>query len=135
MLNRRRVFWPFLGYLCFVVYGSLIPFEYRAHSFDEAVAKFADIPYLALGIASRADWIANIVLYVPLSFLACLWLGGVGRIKATQYLILPVVLSLVLVTAAGVEFAQIFFAPRTVSINDLIAETLGGLGGIALWLF
>ncbi len=135
MLNRRHVFWVFLGYVLFVVYGSLIPFEYRAHSFDEAVAKFADIPYLDLGVASRADWIANIVLYIPLSFLACLWLGGAGRIKVTHYFALPVVLALVLVIATAVEFTQIFFAPRTVSINDLIAETLGGLGGIALWLF
>ncbi|MEZ0154854.1 MAG: VanZ family protein [Candidatus Reddybacter sp.] len=135
MLNRRRIFWGFLGYLLFVVYGSLIPFEYRAYSLDEALSQFADIPYLALGIASRADWIANIVLYIPLSFLACLWLGGAGRIKATHYLVLPVVLALVLAIATAVEFTQIFFAPRTVSINDLIAETLGGLGGIALWVF
>ncbi|PCJ37922.1 MAG: hypothetical protein COA75_01505 [Cellvibrionales bacterium] len=135
MLNRRYIFWGFLGYLLFVVYGSLIPFEYRAHSFDEAVAKFAAIPYLALGIASRADWIANIVLYIPLSFLACLWLGGAGRIKAAHYLVLPVVLALMLAIATVVEFTQIFFAPRTVSINDLIAETLGGIFGIALWLF
>ena len=135
MLNRSYVFWVLLGYLLFVVYGSLIPFEYRAHSFDEAVAKFANIPYLALGIASRADWIANIVLYIPLSFLACLWLGGAGRIKAAHYVVLPVVLALMLAIATAVEFTQIFFAPRTVSINDLIAETLGGLGGIALWLF
>ena len=135
MLNRSYVFWVFLGYLLFVVYGSLIPFEYRAHSFDEAAAKFSNIPYLALGIASRADWIANIVLYIPLSFLACLWLGGAGRIKAAHYVVLPVVLALMLAIATAVEFTQIFFAPRTVSINDLIAETLGGLGGIALWVF
>ena len=135
MLSRGRIAWIFLAYLLFIVYGSLIPFEYRAHSFDEAVAKFANIPYLALGIASRADWIANIILYIPLSFLACLWLGGAGRIKAAHYLVLPVVLALILAIATAVEFTQIFFAPRTVSINDLIAETLGGLGGIALWLF
>ena len=29
---------------------------------------------------------------------------------------------------------QIFFAPRTVSINDLIAEHLGSLFGIVLWV-
>lgn len=135
MLSRGQFFGFFFAYLLFVVYGSLVPFEYRPHSVDEAVAKFANIPYLALGIASRADWIANIILYIPLSFLACLWLGGAGRIRASHYFVLPVVLALMLVVATAVEFTQIFFAPRTVSINDLIAETLGGLGGIALWLF
>ena len=36
--------------------------------------------------------------------------------------------------ASIVEFVQIFFAPRTVSINDLIAEHLGSLIGIMLWV-
>ena len=34
-----------------------------------------------------------------------------------------------------VEFVQIFFSPRTVSLNDLLAETLGTVGGIGLWGF
>lgn len=135
MFNRSQVFGFFLAYLLFIVYGSLIPFEYRAYTFDQALAQFAGIRYLDLGLASRADWIANIILYIPLSFLACLWLAGAGRRSTVDYLVLPLVLALVLVVALSVEFTQIFFAPRTVSINDLIAETLGGLGGMALWLF
>ena len=64
-----------LLYLAFVVYGSLIPFEYRAHTLDGALARFAHIPWLDLGTASRADWVANLVLYVPLALLSCAWLA------------------------------------------------------------
>ena len=66
-LDRRHVF------LAFVVYGSLVPFEYRSHTLDEALRAFVSIKYLDLGVVSRADWVANIVLYVPLAFLRCAW--------------------------------------------------------------
>lgn len=135
MIKRNYAFGLWLAWLVFVIYGSLIPFEYRAYSFDEALTQFANIRYLTLGIESRADWIANIILYIPLSFLACLWVVGSGRITVVHYLNLVVVLAFVFAVAVSVEFAQIFFAPRTVSINDLMAETLGSLVGMALWLF
>jgi glycopeptide antibiotics resistance protein len=85
------------------------------------------------GVGSRADWIANIVLYVPLAFLGCVWILGMREVSAAQHLALLLVFSICLTVAVAVEFTQIFFAPRTVSINDLIAETLGSLAGILLW--
>jgi hypothetical protein len=41
-----------MAYLVFVVYGSLIPFEYRDHTLDQALASFANIAYLDLGVGS-----------------------------------------------------------------------------------
>jgi len=35
--------------------------------------------------------------------------------------------------AIAVEFTQLFFPPRTVSLNDLLAEWIGAGLGIALW--
>ncbi len=61
-----------IGYLIFVIYGSLVPLEYRARPFAEAWREFQNIRYLQLGIASRSDWVANLLLFIPLSFL---WLG------------------------------------------------------------
>ena len=37
--------------------------------------------------------------------------------------------------AVAIEFAQLFFPPRTVSLNDLIAESLGTVIGILGWQF
>lgn len=132
--ERRKAWLIFLGYLAFVVYGSLVPFEYRAVSLDEAFKQFAGITYLQLGIGSRADWVANILLYAPLSFLACASVIGLRVPGVLRLLAVLPVLAFCLAVAAGVEFVQIFFAPRTVSLNDLLAETLGSIGGIALFL-
>jgi len=135
-LSRWRAFWAFLLYLGFVVYGSLLPFRYRDLGLEQALARFAEIAYLDLGVGSRADWVANIVLYVPLAFLACAWIGGLrlpGVLRVGATAVLAFALSLAI--AVAVEFTQLFFAPRTVSLNDLLAEGLGALGGIALWAF
>ncbi len=133
--ERRRLrlyFWLYLG---FVVYGSLIPFQYRPLSFAQALENFQHLAYLNLGPGSRADWIANILLYIPLAFLGC---GALLGLRRPPHLPLPAlvgVFAACLGIAVGVEFVQQFFAPRTVSLNDLIAETLGSLGGIVLWRF
>jgi VanZ family protein len=132
--DRRHAFFAFLVYLVFVVYGSLVPFEYRAYTFDEAVKQFSAIQYLDLGIESRADWVANIVLYVPLSFLGCAWGVGIRSTGALRHLTALSIFVFCLAVAVAVEFTQIFFAPRTVSLNDLLAETLGSAGGIALFV-
>jgi len=134
-VTRRHAFWIFTAYLLFVVYGSLLPFEYRDFTLAQAIEQFAGIGYLNLGVASRADWMANIVLYIPLAYLCCVWLLGMRTVSTSRYLALLPVFTVCLTVAVAVEFTQIFFAPRTVSLNDLLAETLGILGGISLWVF
>jgi len=46
-------------------------------------------------------------------------------VTAVRHLALISAFAICLTVAVAVEFTQIFFAPRTVSINDLVAETLG----------
>lgn len=123
-----------LAYAAFVVYGSLLPFDFRPQPWDQAWTRFQAIPYLELGVASRADWVANILLYIPLAFATT---GAV--VGATTSLVARLLgAGLVAVTCVGlafaVEFAQLAFPPRTVSQNDLIAETIGTLIGAAAWL-
>lgn len=130
---RHGQTWPvFLGYLIFVVYGSLVPFEYRPLPLDAALAQFAQIPFLNLGVGSRADWVANLVLYVPLAFLGAAWLTQ-GTPRVPRPLVLTLVGLFCVGLAVAVEFTQLFFAPRTVSLNDLLAETLGTLVGLLLF--
>jgi VanZ family protein len=121
-----------LVYLVFVIYGSLVPLLYVPIPLSEAWHKFQQIPYLDLGVQSRADWVANIVLFVPLSFL---WTGilsatgGVARRVFGTAFVLAACVGLSL----AIEFTQLFFPQRTVSMNDLIAESLGAGIGIAAW--
>jgi VanZ family protein len=123
-----------LAYALFVVYGSLLPFDYRPMSWPEAQAQFEQIPYLRLGVASRADWVANILLYIPLAFAATGALIGSTRSMVLRLLGAGMVAAACVALAVAVEFAQQFFPPRTVSQNDLIAETIGTLIGVTLWL-
>ena len=53
------VAWLFLLYVLFVVYGSLVPLKYVDRSWVDAVQAFKNIPFLVLGIESRADWVAK----------------------------------------------------------------------------
>ena len=119
-----------LGWLVFVVYGSLVPLDFKAVSLSEAWERFAQIRLLDVGLQGRADWVANGVLYVPVGALGTLvFAGGLDRrrwVGGGVALLSGVGLALV------VEFTQLFFPPRTVSLNDLLAETLGCLLGVAV---
>jgi VanZ family protein len=116
-----------LAYAAFVVYGSLLPFEFTPLPWDRAWAAFVQAPFLYLGVESRADWIANGVLYLPLGVLATLALAAVVPLPAAMLLALAGCTAL----AVGVEFAQVAFPPRTVSLNDLVAEFIGSGLGVA----
>ncbi|MDH3281825.1 MAG: VanZ family protein, partial [Gammaproteobacteria bacterium] len=104
------------------MYGSLVPFDYRALPLEEALSKFLAIPYRKLGVGSRADWIANLVLYVPLGYLAAAWAESSARLRAWVLGRTLVLALFSLLVAVAVEFMQLFFPPRTVSLNDLVAE-------------
>lgn len=117
-------------YIIFIIYGSLIPFDFHPKSLTDSVQTFKNIPYLNLSMTSRADWIANILLYIPLTILLHYWFEK----KIINYFIRSIiVLTGALFLAIGIEFIQLFFPPRTVSINDLMAEFIGSLTGITLW--
>lgn len=137
-MNRpATTLWLALAYGVFVIYGSLVPLEFRALPLDEAWARFQHIPFLKLGLESRADWVANGVLYAPLAFLGA---------RAAYERGLPQLLAGVLTAllccalAVGVEFTQLFFPARTVSQNDILAECIGSALGawtaplLAAWL-
>ena len=131
---NRTLFFATALYLLFVVYGSLVPLEYNDLPIETAASQFKAIRYLNLDAGSRADWIANIVLYIPLAFGLSALFGGV-RHPLARALLSVAVLAFCLALAVAVEFAQLFFPPRTVSLNDLIAEALGSVIGILVWQF
>jgi VanZ family protein len=131
---NRSLFFATALYLLFVVYGSLVPLEFNSLPVETALSQFKNIPYLDLGAGARADWIANILLYIPLAFGASATFGGV-RYPLIRVVVSICVLVFCIALAVAVEFTQLFFPPRTVSLNDLIAETLGTVIGILGWQF
>lgn len=123
-----------LIYALLIVYGSLVPLDYQPIPFDETLERFRNIAYLDLGIASRADWVANILLYVPLGFLMMASVALKTRMLPVLAIGATLTMALGMALAVAVEFTQHWFPPRTVSLNDLIAETLGTAIGIATWV-
>ena len=133
-LNRARPGWALcLGWLVFVVYGSLLPFDLHPLPMAQALARWQAIPFLQLGVESRADWVANGVLYLPVGLLLaqCLRAAWGDRGLARWGAALSA-LALGCGLALAVEFSQLFFPSRTVSQNDLMAECLGTLLGVVL---
>ena len=125
--------WLFLGYLVFVIYGSLVPLTFVAHPIGAALNDLRALRDLPLSFASRSDWATNLVLFIPLTFLAGQSLGNRGASQAlTGVLIAMAACAL----AIGIEFAQMFFPPRTPSQNDIVALSISGvIGMLAQWAF
>lgn len=131
--TERAGLWPlWLCWVVFVVYGSLVPLDFRPLPLELAWQQLMNAPMLKLGIESRADWVANGVLYTPVGFLSagmlmgrrpgaarCLWAAMLG-------------LGFGVLLAVAVELAQTAFPPRTVSRNDMLAESLGSVLGVLL---
>lgn len=126
-----------MAWVGFVVYGSLVPLDFHPLPLDAAWQQLLQAPMLKLGIHSRADWVANGVLYLPVGFFSTVLLlgrrpqaSGVARRVAAALLVLCFGGAL----AVAVEFAQTAFPPRTVSRNDLIAEGIGTALGVIVAL-
>lgn len=119
-------------YLIFVIYGSLVPLRLHLVPLEQALAKFRQLPYLKLSIRSRSDLVANLLLFIPLTFLA---MGALTRenSRRRRALIAVIVALGAALLSGAVEFAQIYFPPRTVSQNDIMAETIGGVCGVGFW--
>ena len=100
--------WALLFYFLFVVYGSLVPLQYVHLPIAEAIHTFQGLSFLVIGVESRADWVANVLLFVPLTWLAALLLDSSGSVWRRFLVSLLLVLS-AMGLALGIEFTQLFF--------------------------
>lgn len=120
MVRLNSLRWALLvGYMCLIVYGTLYPFaQWRVPD---------DFPWmfhaaLRHGI-SRTDILANVLLYVPLGFLA-----AVGR----RWRALPWVLVAALVLSVCLEYMQGFLPDRVTSWLDVLTNVSGAGIGVAV---
>jgi VanZ family protein len=110
-------------------YGSLIPLTYRPLDWSAAVAEFERVPWLKLDAYHLADWMANLLLFAPISYCATAAVTTVRRWSIPRLLVVAVIWSGLAALSVGIEFLQLWFPPRTVSRNDILAECLGVLTG------
>jgi VanZ family protein len=123
------------GFAAFALYGSLIPFDFISVGFEDALKRFAQILGSNVGIDSRSDCVANILLAFPLGFCGAASLGADKRGAARAIWQAALVVGLCACYSTSLEFMQLWTPGRTSSQNDIAAQTVGALAGVALWIF
>ena len=116
-----------------LVYASLIPLQYEPLGWDEAIQRFRGLRWLNLDVYRRADWVANGLAVMPFGFLLA---GAADRhhVARFSYLLkITAIMASGIVLVVLIEFTQLWFPPRTVSGNDLVAGCLGAIVGPILW--
>lgn len=119
----------------FVFYGTLIPFEFR-QSFTFGLSSIVWTPFLDSdgSFASIPDIVQNILLFMPVGFLAFLSSKPSNGIKPLV-VISAITLSSFLLSLT-VETLQLLSVERISSVTDLCTNSLGGLiGALVGWVF
>jgi hypothetical protein len=134
--TRARV--PFgalaLAYAAAIVYASVAfsryGFNFEPLPLADTWRAFIGMPYLDHGSDQRQDWMANLMMLGGLGFLAAGALAHGGRL-GTARAFLAALLCIAFVLA--VKFVQIWFPPRTVTINYVLAQSAGSLLGVTAY--
>ena len=87
--------------------------------------------YLINGSDQRADWMANLLMLAPLGFVVtgAFWPRG----RRLRWLAAGAALCCCLFLVIVIKYLQLFFPPRTVSLNYIEAQSLGSLLGVVLF--
>lgn len=134
LLSNRHYLWLTLALLVVVVYGSLIPLNWQPLPWADAVERFRRMHWVGTEtLEYRGDWVVSILLYAALAFVLMGALCADCR-RLLGLIAAPLVTVFCGVLAVAVEFTQVFFPPRTVSLNDIVFEAAGGGAGALTWL-
>ena len=141
-MSRSRYAVAVLLYASLIVYASTIigvagP-NYVPIPWSEALMHFIHMPFVAHGSTQRSDWMGNLILMVPLGFLMAGWFQpgrGLSEHDDRRSSVPAAIAALILCGGfiLAVKYAQIFFPPRTVTLNYVIAQGLGAGMGIVLF--
>jgi glycopeptide antibiotics resistance protein len=134
ILTATHYGWLAAGVCSLTVYGSLLPFHFQPQPLDQALAAWWEMTYFQPSmLEARGDWIISIVQYLVLGFLLMGALAVDRPARLSRLVALAIIPSCVLLSVF-LEFTQVFFPPRTVSINDIVVESLGAVAGVLSWL-
>jgi hypothetical protein len=124
-------------YALAVAYSSLVVgptgFHFVPLAPETAWRIFKATPYVVNGSDQRPDWMANLLMLVPLGWLAtgAFW----PRRDSLRWLAAGAALCCCLIFVLAIKYLQLFFPPRTVTLNYIEAQSLGSLFGVGLfWL-
>lgn len=135
MIAMRRSHYALLAllYALGMIYASLVlgpaGLHYVPISPAEAWDRFTAIHFMNTGSDQRADWIANLTMAIPLAFLVnAASYGGGGGVRLWVAAIPAFVICIVFILS--VKYTQLFFPPRTVTLNYITAQAIGAVLGL-----
>jgi VanZ family protein len=125
-------------YASAMVYMSLIlgpaGFHYVPMGLDQAWEKLLSVRFVPHGSNERPDWIANMMMPVPLTFLInSMFAMGIVTGRRTMGIVVSIVIGVVFVLS--IKYAQLFFPPRTVTLNYITAQLIGVVLGVVAFQF
>jgi hypothetical protein len=129
-VTRARIALVALTYAALVAHLLFIPYSFSLLSFDETWRRFAHVPWLHLGSDQNVALVSRALMFLPLGLLLAAWVAPQPRqrIELSALLVSSVLGCL---WATAINFAQLWFPSRTVSLNNLAAEFVGTLGPAA----
>jgi VanZ family protein len=131
-VTRARIALAALAYAALVAHLLFIPYAFSPLSLDDTLRRFALIPWLQLGSDQNVALASRGLMFVPLGLLLAAWVAPEPR-RRIELPALLIASLLGCLWATGVNFAQVWFPTRTVSLNNLAAEFFGVIGGGLLW--
>lgn len=122
------------GWLLFILYGSLVPFQFATRPAAEIPQAFSFAMMHRWAFESRADALANLLLGIPLGFGLLAW-RCVDRPSLSRAVLWGLAfLPLTMIFATAVEFLQLFCPTRTSAGSDVLMQWIGVLIGQVGWV-
>jgi glycopeptide antibiotics resistance protein len=125
-----------LAVATFIVYGSLVPFDFRQLAGLNPGGLLAHMQFTPWSLMSASDVFVNIAVGAPLGFVVTGVLRARRRGGALAALaIVLVVGGMSAILGVGVELLQALSPTRRSSWNDVWAQALGAGAGAVVWMF
>lgn len=120
----------------FIVYGSLVPFDFRQSAGFNPSDLLAHLQFTPWSLISASDVFVNIAVGAPFGFvlMGLLRARRRGGVLATMATVL-VVGCMSAILGVGVELLQALSPTRRSSWNDVWAQALGAGAGAVVWMF
>ncbi|MEE9294269.1 MAG: VanZ family protein [Phycisphaerae bacterium] len=115
-------------YVLFIVYGSLLPFDFRFDAPQTDHPLFLTIPVTGIGMP---DAVSNVALYLPLGLLLT---ATMRRRRVAGVLAIAAALFLAAGLSMTIECLQKLCITRTSSLADVACNIIGAIIGILVYL-
>jgi hypothetical protein len=132
-LRRNRYLMLAALYALAVAYFSLVlgplGLHYVPLGLGEAWDTLMSVRFVRNGSDQRPDWIANMLLLLPMAFLINSAIGYTSEAKRRAVGIVAT-LAMTFLLVLALKYAQLFFPPRTVTLNYITAQLIGAVLGV-----